>query len=128
MEQLQSTIERAWEERAALAPGGAHGPVREAVDQAIELLDQGRLRGAEKIAGEWVTHQWVKKAVLLSFRLQDNFVLQDGYTRYYDKVRAKFDGYTAEQFQRAGMRVVPAGGGGKAALCRGELGLRNVCV
>jgi 2,3,4,5-tetrahydropyridine-2-carboxylate N-succinyltransferase len=123
MEQLQSTIERAWDERAALDPGGAHGRVREAVDQAIELLDQGRLRVAEKIDGRWSTHQWVKKAVLLSFRLQDNFVMEDGYTRYYDKVRAKFDGYTAEQFQRAGMRVVPP-----AAARKGAYIARNVVL
>jgi 2,3,4,5-tetrahydropyridine-2-carboxylate N-succinyltransferase len=123
MEALQSTIENAWEERASLGPGGAHSAVRQAVEQAIELLDQGRVRVAEKVQGRWITHQWLKKAVLLSFRLQDNFVMQDGYTRYFDKVRAKFDGYTPEDFQRAGMRVVPP-----AAARKGAYIARNVVL
>jgi 2,3,4,5-tetrahydropyridine-2-carboxylate N-succinyltransferase len=123
MEALQSTIERAWEDRAGFAAGSAPGMVVRAVDQTIELLDQGRLRVAEKVDGHWVTHQWVKKAVLLSFRLQDNLVMADGYTHYFDKVRAKFDRYTADDFQRGGMRVVPP-----AAARRGAYIARNVVL
>ena len=115
MERLQSTIERAWEDRAAFTPTSGHGPVREAVREAIELLDQGRLRVAEKVAGEWITHQWIKKAVLLSFRLQDNFVMTDGYTQYYDKVPPKFADHTPDQFQRGGVRVVPPAAARKGA-------------
>jgi 2,3,4,5-tetrahydropyridine-2,6-dicarboxylate N-succinyltransferase len=77
------------------------------VTDTIEQLDRGQLRVAEKIRGAWVTHQWIKKAVLLSFRLQDNFVMKNGHTRYYDKVAAKFSDYTPRAFQRGGFRVVP---------------------
>jgi 2,3,4,5-tetrahydropyridine-2-carboxylate N-succinyltransferase len=123
MEGLQSIIEHVWEDRASLAPDTAARQIVKAVNQTIELLDQGRLRVAEKIDGRWSTHQWVKKAVLLSFRLQDNVVMQDGYTRYFDKVPAKFDRYAVEDFQRGGMRVVPP-----AAARRGAYIARNVVL
>jgi len=123
MEPLRSTIERAWEDRAAVTPTSGHAQVKEAVREAIDLLDQGRLRVAEKIAGQWVIHQWVKKAVLLSFRLQDNFVMKDGYTQYYDKVPPKFGDYTPDEFQRCGVRVVPP-----AAARKGAYIARNVVL
>ena len=107
MSQLQSVIEKSWDDRAHISPANASPEVRDAVNETINQLDRGALRVAEKINGQWVTHQWAKKAVLLSFRLQDNAVLRDGYSQYYDKVPSKFNGYSAADFQQAGYRVVP---------------------
>jgi len=98
-------IEQAWQDRAKLSPGNAPRTLREAVEEAIAGLDAGRLRVAEKSGGEWITHQWLKKAVLLSFRLDDNRVLEGGATRYYDKVASKFG--PSFDFAAAGFRVVP---------------------
>ena len=78
-----------------------------AVDTAIEMLDSGAARVAEKIDGEWHVHQWLKKAVLLSFRLTENSVVDGSHSRFYDKVPLKYAGYTAEQFAADGVRVVP---------------------
>ena len=83
----KDVVEAAWESRANLQPSKA---LRDAVEEAIAGLDAGKLRVAEKVGGEWVTHQWLKKAVLLSFRLQDNRVMQAGELRYYDKVASKW--------------------------------------
>ena len=107
MSQLQNIIEKSWDDRAHISPASASSEVRDAVNETINQLDRGALRVAEKINGQWVTHQWAKKAVLLSFRLQDNAVLRDGYSQYYDKVPSKFNGYSAADFQQAGYRVVP---------------------
>ena len=123
MERLQRIIESAWEERAALTPDAIHTETGTAVSEAIELLDTGRLRVAEKIDGRWLTHQWVKKAVLLSFRLQDNFVMKDGYTQYYDKVPPKFGDMTPDALKRGGVRVVPP-----AAARKGAYIARNVVL
>jgi 2,3,4,5-tetrahydropyridine-2,6-dicarboxylate N-succinyltransferase len=101
---MKKIIEDAWEERASLNPSTAPRALREAVDEVIAGLDAGRLRVAEKSGGEWLTHQWIKKAVLLSFRLEDNRVMEGGATRYYDKVPSKF---AAFDFAAAGFRVVP---------------------
>jgi 2,3,4,5-tetrahydropyridine-2-carboxylate N-succinyltransferase len=106
-QKLQSTIEQAWEDRARLSPGSAPAKIGEAVAQVIEELDQGRLRVAEKLSGSWHTHQWIKKAVLLSFRLEDNRPVHAGSLQFYDKVRTKFERYDREQFERGGFRVVP---------------------
>jgi 2,3,4,5-tetrahydropyridine-2-carboxylate N-succinyltransferase len=120
----QQIIERAWEERAALHPGSASPELRAAVDKAIEALDAGRLRVAEKIDGQWQVHQWLKKAVLLSFRLQDNAVLGDaGGLQWFDKVTPKFSAYDAARFQDGGVRVVPP-----AAVRRGAFVGRNVVL
>jgi len=78
-----------------------------AVATAIDMLDSGEARVAEKVDGDWHVHQWLKKAVLLSFRLAENSVVDAGYTHFYDKVPMKYAGYTAEQFAVAGVRVVP---------------------
>ena len=107
MGQLQETIERAWEERAGLAPGSAPAKIGEAVDRVLDDLDQGRLRVAEKVNGSWVTHQWIKKAVLLSFRLEGNRPVHAGALQFYDKVPTKFEHYDRERFERGGFRVVP---------------------
>jgi 2,3,4,5-tetrahydropyridine-2,6-dicarboxylate N-succinyltransferase len=107
MKELQDIIDEAWEDRAKLAPGSAPAKVGEAVARVLDALDQGRLRVAEKTGGEWRTHQWIKKAVLLSFRLEDNRPLRAGSLQFYDKVPTKFERYDAEQFARGGFRVVP---------------------
>ena len=97
--------------------------LRQAVGQVIGQLDAGTLRVAEKIDGTWTTHQWIKKAVLLSFRLDDNRVVRDGYTNYFDKVEPKFADYGAADFKAGGFRVVPP-----AAVRRGAFIARNVVV
>lgn len=107
MQQLQNVIENAFERRAEITPANVDTVTREAVNQVIGLLDSGALRVAEKIDGQWVTHQWLKKAVLLSFRINDNKVMDGAETRYYDKVPMKFADYDEALFQKEGFRVVP---------------------
>jgi len=106
-QELQQIIEKAWEDRANLQPDKAPAKIGAAVEQVINQLDQGKLRVAEKIGGNWTTHQWLKKAVLLSFRLEDNRIIQSGELRYFDKVESKFASYDQEHFIRGGFRVVP---------------------
>jgi 2,3,4,5-tetrahydropyridine-2-carboxylate N-succinyltransferase len=89
MSHLQKIVDAAWEDRAQLSPGSAPAEVREAVQAVLESLDQGKLRVAEKIDGNWVTHQWIKKAVLLSFRLEDNRAMSAGDIQFWDKVPLK---------------------------------------
>ena len=110
---LQSLIEKAFEDRAAIN-ADTHGEVRDAVEAALTLLDTGEARVAEKIAGEegpksWRVHQWLKKAVLLSFRLNDNRIVEGGPggATWWDKVPSKFEGWTAEHYAAAGFRAVP---------------------
>ena len=107
MNDLQTRIDQAWEDRANLKPGSAPARVGEAVDHILGELDAGRLRVAEKIDGQWITHQWIKKAVLLSFRIEDNKVLDGGAIRWYDKVPTKFAHFDTHSFQKGGYRVVP---------------------
>jgi 2,3,4,5-tetrahydropyridine-2-carboxylate N-succinyltransferase len=111
MHALQAMIDGAWEERAALNPANAPAPLREAVGFVLDELDAGRLRVAEKVSGQWVTHQWLKKAVLLSFRLADNVAMgpppERAPFRFYDKVPTKFARYDDAAFAAAGVRVVP---------------------
>ena len=107
MQQLQQIIDAAWERRAEFSPSAGATDVKNAVAETIDKLDSGTIRVAEKINGEWVTHQWIKKAVLLSFRLKDNAIMQGGYTHFYDKVDSKFAHYAAQDFQQGGYRVVP---------------------
>ena len=103
---LQATIEELWERRTELSPQSAPTTIA-AIESVIGDLDAGKLRVAEKIAGEWFTHQWIKKAVLLSFRVRDNRIQESGDVRFYDKVDTKFQGWTDEQFKAGGFRVVP---------------------
>jgi 2,3,4,5-tetrahydropyridine-2-carboxylate N-succinyltransferase len=117
---MKSIIEEAWENRAAVSPASAPRALRDAVGEVIAGLDAGKLRVAEKVGGAWVTHQWIKKAVLLSFRLEDNRVVEGGATRYYDKVRSKFEAF---DFAAAGVRVVPP-----AMARRGSYIARNVVL
>ena len=114
---LESVIEAAWEDRAAVS-ASTHGEVRDAVESALELLDAGQARVASRAAdGVWTTHQWLKKAVLLSFRLNDNQILRagdrgptsaaPGVGPFWDKVPNKFGDWTASDYQDAGFRSVP---------------------
>ena len=111
MENLQQTIDAAWEGRATLDAATAPAPIRDAVNGAIAELDAGRLRVAEKRDGKWITHQWLKKAVLLSFRLADSAPIGLAGPmvpfRFYDKVPTKFAQFDDAAFAKAGVRVVP---------------------
>jgi 2,3,4,5-tetrahydropyridine-2-carboxylate N-succinyltransferase len=107
MHELQTLIDQAWEDRASLKPGTAPAKIGDAVNHILGELDSGKLRVAERIDGQWVTHQWLKKAVLLSFRLEDNQLMENGPMRYFDKVPTKFANYDTHRFQTGGFRVVP---------------------
>ena len=107
MQEIQEIVETAWENRDSLQPGTAPAKIGLAVEKTLAALDKGELRVAEKINGLWITHQWVKKAVLLSFRLEENRVMEGGSSRYFDKVPTKFAQYDQERFFRGGFRVVP---------------------
>ncbi|MBY0453296.1 MAG: 2,3,4,5-tetrahydropyridine-2,6-dicarboxylate N-succinyltransferase [Burkholderiaceae bacterium] len=107
-QQLQSTIESAWDNRANLSPASAPAEVREAVDHVISELNNGTLRVATRQSvGQWTVHQWIKKAVLLSFRLKDNELIQSGDLGFYDKVPTKFAHLSAQEMAATGVRVVP---------------------
>ena len=107
-QQLQSIIDNAWENRAQLSPASAPKEVVEAVDHVIAELNAGRLRVATREAvGQWTTHQWLKKAVLLSFRLKDNQVVKAGDLGFYDKVQTKFSHLSEAEMKESGVRVVP---------------------
>ena len=106
--ELKETIEAAWEARDTVNTD-TKGKVRKAVEEALELLDKGKARVAEKTTGEWVVNQWLKKAVLLSFRLNEMDTIKGGPagTYYWDKVPIKFDGWEKSDFKKAGFRTVP---------------------
>jgi len=111
--QLQAAIDAAWEQREEIN-AFTRGAQRDAVEQVLELLDSGELRVAEKIGGDWQVHQWVKKAILLSFQLRDMTVTlggprdsAHGEAVWFDKVAAKFAGWNDERFHSAGFRAVP---------------------
>jgi 2,3,4,5-tetrahydropyridine-2-carboxylate N-succinyltransferase len=127
MSQLEQFIDAAWEQRAEFTPKNAPADVRNAVADVIAQLDNGTLRVANKVegtAGEWNVNQWVKKAVLLSFRLEENAVMSaGGYTQFYDKVPSKFANYTETDFAAGGFRVVP-----NAMVRRGSYIAKNVVL
>jgi 2,3,4,5-tetrahydropyridine-2-carboxylate N-succinyltransferase len=121
---LQTTIEQAWEARTSLSPSSAPAAVRDAVDAVIGALDAGTLRVAERQGvGQWNVNQWVKKAVLLSFRLNDNEVMTSGDLGFFDKVKTKFSGASAAEMQATGVRVVPP-----AVARRGSFMAKNVIL
>ena len=122
-EKLAAIIDDAFEKRAQFSPACAPAEVTAAVEAAIDLLDSGAARVAEKVGGEWVVHQWLKKAVLLSFRLNDNRVVDAGYTRFYDKVALKHADHDEERFRAEGVRVVPP-----AVVRRGAYVARNTVL
>src|SRR5215510_6259699 len=106
--QLEKIIGDAWENRASVNPASVATEVRHAVEHVIEELDAGRLRVATRDSeGRWTTHQWIKKAVLLSFRLNDNVIMKSGDLGFYDKVPTKFSRSTEEEMKSSGVRVVP---------------------
>jgi len=104
---LESLIDNAFERRTEMTPATVPADLSAALTEILDGLNQGRLRVAEKIDGQWVTHQWLKKAVLLYFRCHNNRVIDGGLTKYFDKVPLRFDGYTDAQFSDGGFRVVP---------------------
>jgi len=104
---LHSLIDAAFERRAEFTPKNAPADVRQAVEQAITLLDTGQARVAEKRDGKWQVNEWLKKAVLLSFRLNDNRPLDAGFTQFFDKVALKYADYDEARFRADGVRVVP---------------------
>jgi 2,3,4,5-tetrahydropyridine-2-carboxylate N-succinyltransferase len=105
--QLQSIIDSAFEERAKLNPQQHSRELAIALDTCLELLDSGRVRVAEKKHGQWVVNEWLKKAVLLYFRIHENVVIEGGFTRFFDKVPLKYASATAQELQSAGVRIVP---------------------
>ncbi|TAL66396.1 MAG: 2,3,4,5-tetrahydropyridine-2,6-dicarboxylate N-succinyltransferase [Legionella sp.] len=123
MNYLQSLIETAFEQRQTLTLDQASPELKGAIDEVLSCLDSGQYRVAEKINDEWVVHQWIKKAVLLSFKLYPNQVIDSGFCQFYDKVPLKYQGYTPEQFQQAGVRVVP-----NAMIRRGAFVGRNTVL
>jgi 2,3,4,5-tetrahydropyridine-2-carboxylate N-succinyltransferase len=120
---LAAQVDAAFEERSTLTPASASPDIVDAVCQAIDLLDSGKARVAEKINGRWQVNEWLKKAVLLSFRLLDNVPIDAGYTRFYDKVPLKYPQHDAERFRAEGVRVVPP-----AVVRRGAHISRNVVL
>ncbi len=108
MQDLIQTIERAFERRETLSPASAPPEVKQAVERCLDGLDKGEWRVAERTDGGWRVNQWLKQAVLLSFRLNHNRVIDAGYTRFYDKVGLKYANLEAEAFAASGVRVVPA--------------------
>ena len=107
MKALQAIIESAFAERATLNPQSASKDLQDAITEVLNLLNQGKLRVAEKINGDWQTHQWLKMAVLLSFRTHENCLMQSGDIHYFDKVPLKYQGYDEADFKQSGVRIVP---------------------
>jgi 2,3,4,5-tetrahydropyridine-2,6-dicarboxylate N-succinyltransferase len=125
MQELQSIIEEAFENRASINPANADKKVKDSVFSVLEELDAGRLRVATRVADtqQWETHQWIKKAVLLSFRLEDNRMSGAGYTHFFDKVPSKFAHFSEDDFRSGGYRVVP-----NAMVRRGSFIGKNVVL
>lgn len=107
MHDMARKIEEAFEARADINPGNADPEIKALVQQCLGQLDRGEIRVAEKTNGSWQVNEWVKKAVLLSFRLQENLLQEGAYTRYFDKVPNKFAGLDDAAFTKQGVRIVP---------------------
>jgi 2,3,4,5-tetrahydropyridine-2-carboxylate N-succinyltransferase len=107
LETLRKTIDESWENRSDFSPATAPADVRDAVEHCISMLDDGRARVAEPAEDGWRVNEWLKKAVLLYFRLHPNRVVEGGFTRFFDKVPLKHRDYEAEDFERDGARIVP---------------------
>ena len=123
MNELKTIIEEAFDRRADITPRNVDANLKESIAQVLNMLDGGKLRVAEKIAGDWVTHQWIKKAVLLSFRIEDNSFIKGGFSNYFDKVPSKFADYSSRDFRDGGFRVVPP-----AAVRKGSFIANNVVL
>jgi 2,3,4,5-tetrahydropyridine-2,6-dicarboxylate N-succinyltransferase len=122
-QELQASIEDAFESRASITPQNASEALRAAVESTLGLLDGGQVRVAEKVGGAWQVNQWLKKAVLLSFRISGNAVMPAGELNFYDKVPLKYQGWDAARFDAAGVRVVPP-----ATVRRGAFVAANVVL
>ncbi len=107
MSDIESIIVDAFERRADITPRNVDTQAKDAVMSAIEQLDRGEIRVAEKKDGGWVVNEWIKKAVLLYFRMEDNEFLKGGFTNYFDKVPSKYADYNSRDFREGGVRVVP---------------------
>jgi 2,3,4,5-tetrahydropyridine-2-carboxylate N-succinyltransferase len=107
MQDLKKQIDEAFEQRAEITPRTAASHVKDAVYSAIEMLDSGAARVAEKKDGDWVVNDWLKKAVLLYFRIEDNSFIKGGFTNYFDKIPSKFSDHNSRDFRQGGYRVVP---------------------
>ena len=109
MTTLQSIIEDAFESRSEITPSTVSSEIKNAVNETMEGLNHGIHRVASRVGNsqDWETHQWIKKAVLLSFRIEDNVKIDSGYTNFFDKVKSKFHSYSKEDFKKGGFRVVP---------------------
>jgi 2,3,4,5-tetrahydropyridine-2-carboxylate N-succinyltransferase len=105
--QLQSIVELAFDERALLNPQRHSQELARALDDCLELLDRGQLRVAQKQHGQWIVNEWLKKAVLLYFRIHDNVVIDGGFTRYFDKVPLKYSSASADELRDGKVRIVP---------------------
>jgi 2,3,4,5-tetrahydropyridine-2,6-dicarboxylate N-succinyltransferase len=107
MPDLESRINTLYEQRAEISPHTADKLAKAAVHDALKRLNRGELRVAEKVNGQWIVHEWLKKAILLSFKMEDNQLFEEGYSQFYDKVPLKFAHLTHAEFHEAGVRVVP---------------------
>ncbi|MYI88793.1 MAG: 2,3,4,5-tetrahydropyridine-2,6-dicarboxylate N-succinyltransferase, partial [Gammaproteobacteria bacterium] len=107
MSNLESTINDAFDHRSTISPNNCSADVREAIDETLAALNDGKIRVAEKLNGQWHVNEWVKKAVLLSFRIKENSVIRDGGATYFDKVDRKFTNFDEQEFIAGGYRVVP---------------------
>lgn len=107
MSNLQATIEGAFDERNNLTPSKVSAEIKQAIQEAIHLLDSGKARVAEKIDNKWQVNQWLKKAVLLYFRIHDNEVINGSYTQFYDKVPLKYNSQDKDEYISSGVRIVP---------------------
>jgi len=107
MSDIQQIIERAFDNRAEINPANVDTDTRDAIRAAIEMLNSGQQRVAQPVAGGWQVNEWLKKAVLLSFRIRENEIMPGGFTQYYDKVDSKFAGWGDNRFRAAGFRAVP---------------------
>jgi len=107
MSDIQTIIEQAFEDRSEITPQNVQTSLKGHIVDTIDRLDRGEIRVAEKKDGQWIVNDWVKKAVLLSFRIEDNWSMNGGFTNYYDKVPSKFGDYNSKDFRESGVRVVP---------------------
>jgi 2,3,4,5-tetrahydropyridine-2-carboxylate N-succinyltransferase len=107
LQRLRSIIDAAFERRASLSPRQTPGELDEALQECLTLLDRGELRVAEPRDGGWVVNEWLKKAVLLSFRVRENHLVDGGFTRFYDKVPLKYAAASEEELRAGGVRIVP---------------------
>ncbi|MGE3919373.1 MAG: 2,3,4,5-tetrahydropyridine-2,6-dicarboxylate N-succinyltransferase [Gammaproteobacteria bacterium] len=107
MKQLADIIETGFEKRQEIKPSTVNSQLKEAIETTIENLNEGQLRVCEKVNGQWITNQWIKKAILLYFRIQENVPIYGGNQQYYDKVPLKFASTNFEEFSELGIRVVP---------------------